>query len=237
MDPRTLEIQNVISSSGNYNLWVYDNIKNYLEGDVLDLGSGIGNVQIFFTKNKNIKKIFLSDIAPDMIDSLNMRFSGFHNCAVIRCDMEENNFARHLPFNRVDTVSAINVLEHVNNDVLALQNIYTILKDDGRAVLVTPALTLIHGTLDEISGHYRRYTKKSLNVKIKAAGFIIKKQYYFNFFGIFTWFLAGKVLKQRSFDKNACGILDKCVPALEIMEKIIIPPAGQTLVTICQKNA
>lgn len=95
--------------------------------------------------------------------------------------------------NEYDCVVALDILEHCENDVRAISNIYKFLKPGGIAIIFVPALNFFWGNQDIISHHFRRYTYTDLRNKFKDANFIAVKQSYFNFFLSPVVFLSRKL--------------------------------------------
>ncbi|MFX1393363.1 MAG: class I SAM-dependent methyltransferase [Promethearchaeota archaeon] len=64
-----------------------------------------------------------------------------------------------LPYrnNSFDLVSALDVLEHIKDDELAISEISRILKKDGIAVITVPHRMKYYTNQDQLIGHYRRY--------------------------------------------------------------------------------
>ncbi|MEZ5058952.1 MAG: class I SAM-dependent methyltransferase [Saprospiraceae bacterium] len=87
-----------------------------------------------------------------------------------------------LPTNSFDLLIASDCLEHIENDVKALNNWYSLLKKGGRIVVFVPAFMSLWSPHDEVNYHYRRYTNKELVEKAKKAGFKIQRKGYWNFF-------------------------------------------------------
>ena len=110
-----------------------------------------------------------------------------------------------------------------------------LLKKEGKVVIFVPALQGIYGSLDRLVDHHRRYTKRTLRAALERAGFKVKDGYYMNIFGILTWFLAGRILKQKEFHKEACHMLDRIVPTLRVLESLGSPPLGQSLIMVAQR--
>lgn len=229
------EALQTVSESLHYNRWIYNNIRDYLTGNILDIGSGLGDIAQYFINDRNVHHIILSDKSDDIISELNKKFLYKNNYSIATLDISNIETSKNIFSVPIDTVTCINVLEHIKDDQKALENIYNILEPNGLLILIVPAIPYIYGTLDELVGHCRRYTKDELNRRIKQANFTLKKQYFMNFFGIASWFLAGKIFKQDELSKNYCKILDKIVPLLEKVERIHNPPIGQLIVTICGK--
>ena len=72
-----------------------------------------------------------------------------------------------------DLIGNFDVLEHIDNDVLALQNIHKALKDNGGLILTVPQHKWLWSPYDEMACHKRRYSSEELRAKIKDAGFKI----------------------------------------------------------------
>lgn len=77
-------------------------------------------------------------------------------------------------------ITALDVIEHVDDDVGALKALRSRLADNGVAVITVPAYMFLWSAHDEVNQHKRRYTAKELTSKLKAAGFSIEKLSYFN---------------------------------------------------------
>ena len=226
-----------IESSSHYHEWIFSHFEHYIKsGDVvLDVGSGTGSIAHTFRRTP-FKQFFLTDCDDIMISHLMTRFQGEDDrYRVEKLDIVHFNKKEHPSICAVNLVTCINVLEHIEEDFLALRNIHSILSMRGRFLLMVPALQSIYGTLDSLGGHCRRYDKKALNQLLTKSGFKIEKQHYMNFFGIFTWFLSGKILRQKKFDPAVLMKLDRCVPVLQAIEKIVKPPLGQSLIAISSK--
>ena len=188
----------VIRGSPRYNAWLYSSIRRHLQGVVLDIGSGLGEIARHF-KEPSIEEVILSDYDPLMLDALRGTALPLKKYRVLPLDITDPKVVDHHPDGMVDTITCVNVLEHIEHDVAALKHMKHFLKKGGKVVIFVPALPVIYGTLDRLVDHHRRYTKKTLRDALQKAGFSVKDGYYMNMFGILTWFLAGRVLKQKEF--------------------------------------
>ena len=79
-----------------------------------------------------------------------------------------------------DVVIALDVLEHVQNPEVALAEIYRVLKPGGTLVVFVPAYMFLWSVTDELSHHYRRYTRRELVASVSATGFEVRRASYFN---------------------------------------------------------
>ena len=94
---------------------------------------------------------------------------------------------------RFDTVVCLNVVEHVEDDLLALRNIRSALEPGGRAVVLVPQDQSVYGTLDEVLGHYRRYSAAQLRKRMEEAGFEVERVFEFNQVTRPGWWLNGRI--------------------------------------------
>ncbi|MDP9335908.1 MAG: class I SAM-dependent methyltransferase [Actinomycetota bacterium] len=78
-----------------------------------------------------------------------------------------------VPDARFDMVCAFEVLEHIADDVAALSEWRARLNAGGHALLSVPAHADQFGPHDELVGHYRRYDRDELVVKLEKAGFAV----------------------------------------------------------------
>lgn len=78
-----------------------------------------------------------------------------------------------IPFRKefFDVVTAIDVLEHIDDDIKALREIKRVLKKKGLAILLVPAHPYLWSTRDISLHHKRRYKVRELENKCKREGF------------------------------------------------------------------
>jgi SAM-dependent methyltransferase len=90
--------------------------------------------------------------------------------------------AEGIPFadGTFDLVTAFDVVEHLDDDVGGLKEIYRVLRPGGRALLFVPAFMFLWGVQDDVSHHRRRYTLSNLKQAVEAAGFKVERSSYAN---------------------------------------------------------
>jgi SAM-dependent methyltransferase len=96
-----------------------------------------------------------------------------------------------------DLVTALDVVEHLDDDVGGLKEMRRVLKPGGRALLFVPAFMFLWGVQDDVSHHRRRYTLKNLRGAVREAGFEVERATYANI-SFFAPILAGRVLMRAT---------------------------------------
>lgn len=79
-----------------------------------------------------------------------------------------------------DLVCLFDVLEHIPDDFLALQNLRQLVKPNGHLLLTVPAYQWLWGPHDEAHHHQRRYRAGMLRALAERAGWRIQRIGYFN---------------------------------------------------------
>lgn len=82
---------------------------------------------------------------------------------------------------KFDLVMALEVLEHIKEDMSALSCWNKLIKKNGFLLLSVPAHMHKWGPLDIYAGHIKRYEKKELYAKLKKSGFKEVKVYNYGF--------------------------------------------------------
>jgi SAM-dependent methyltransferase len=87
-----------------------------------------------------------------------------------------------LPFEDAsfDLITALDVIEHMDDDLGAMVEIHRLLRPAGRVLVTVPAFQALWGAQDEISNHRRRYRAPQLQERIRAAGLVPERTTYFN---------------------------------------------------------
>ncbi len=82
------------------------------------------------------------------------------------------------PDNFFDTVVAIDVLEHLDQDVEAMSEVYRVLRENGRLIVIVPAFPSLWSSRDDRLHHRRRYVKRELKSKLERVGLKVSQISY-----------------------------------------------------------
>lgn len=134
------------------------NSKNFLE-----MGCGTGYILSEFEKNYPDLKTYGTDI---YIESL-----AYTKKRTETTELFQMN-AYNMPFkDEFDCIGAFDVLEHIENDVLALSQINKALAPSGIAIIIVPQHMFLWSKSDEYSKHARRYERAELIEKLEKTGY------------------------------------------------------------------
>lgn len=100
-----------------------------------------------------------------------------------------------LPSQSVDLVIATDVIEHVDEDQVALAEIYRILRPGGTVLFTVPAFPSLWGLQDIVSHHYRRYRMRPFLKLLNDANFRVVARFHFNYLLFLPIFLARQVVR------------------------------------------
>lgn len=156
--------------------------------DVIDVGSGGGAlIERLHGAGKRCCGIepnqHLIDLTRQRLPDVEI-FNGFGNVI--------NQLGRQF-----DTVTIIDVLEHIEDDRDQLRRIYEALRPGGRLVVLVPTYPCLYGTRDVNHGHYRRYRRGELIGKLREVGFELRRVRYWNAVGVVPYWLAERVFRRE----------------------------------------
>ena len=79
-----------------------------------------------------------------------------------------------------DLVTALDVVEHMDDDLAGLREMRRVLRPGGRVLLFVPTFMFLWGVQDDVSNHRRRYRLAELRRVLEQAGFEIERTTYAN---------------------------------------------------------
>ena len=230
IDREGWETLDAIASADRFNRWMYETILPYCTGKILEIGSGIGNISRFFVEAG--ADITLSDIRPVYCEELKKHFPEVKD--VVELDLMDSSFdiKYRTHIGQYDSVFALNVVEHIENDLLAIQNCYRLLKPGGKLTILVPAYPQLYNRFDRELEHFRRYTIKKLNALLHQADFDITHSQYFNFMGIPGWYVSGKLQQNKTIPKSQMSLYNRLVPLFRIIDRCVFHSIGLSAISV-----
>jgi 2-polyprenyl-3-methyl-5-hydroxy-6-metoxy-1,4-benzoquinol methylase len=226
----------VISKADRFNRWMFKTIEPYCAGRILEAGSGIGNISKFFLEAGH--SIALSDVRVNYVDHLKRTFSQHRQLIdIFQLDLVDPEFSKKFGSIKegFDTFFSLNVIEHIENDQLALRNAMYLLRKGGKLVILVPAFPGLYNHFDRSLGHFRRYTRKSLIKIMEQQNLEIIHARYFNLAGILGWYGSGKLQKNKTIPSGQMDLYNRLVPAFRLLDKLTMNLAGLSVIAVGRK--
>jgi len=154
----------------------------------------------------------------------------------------------NIPFSdsSFDLIVLLDVLEHIDDDIKALNTLNAKLKPNGSLLITVPAFKFLWSKHDNINNHKRRYTQQNLKNKIKLSGFTLKYCNYFNtiLFPLILFIRMVKntipVFKNDSDFTIHSKIINKLLTEVMSFERFLINnfklPFGVSIIALCEKS-
>ena len=229
-----------LSNAHRYQKWIFESVEPYLGKRVLELGSGIGNLSQWLPEGE---LLVLSEVDANLIHILKSKFDSKNrkNTVILQMDLGLDligQVAKH----ELDTIVSFNVMEHIEKDVLAIQDQVRVLRESKatgvkRVVIFVPAFNFAFGSLDIVFKHFRRYDAKMLRKIFSEIDSTLKPQiHYFNILSFPGWILQGKVLKKEEIKKSQIKIIEMLIPFWKPIDHLLTRtlkiPIGQSVICV-----
>ena len=218
-------------SAPNYLSWVTDTCRPHLGHRVLEVGAGLGAITARYQAGH---EVVANDVSPPCVDALRQRFAGHPNVRVEERDLRVLGAEAEF-----DSVIMVNVLEHIADDVGALQGLARLLVPGGNIIVYVPALNGLYGPWDKRIGHYRRYSVWRLREVFREAGLDPAQVRWANMLAIPAWAAFGRGnVDDRERNGQLLSLWDRAaVPAQRTLESRMRMPIGLNVFGVGRRPA
>jgi SAM-dependent methyltransferase len=161
---------------------IIENLKSKIQNPkILDVGCGTGGNLEMLAKFGAAEGV---DVSDEALEFCKLKGLTAHK-----------GLAEKLPFasESFDVVTALDVIEHLDDDISGLKEMRRVLKSGGKTLIFVPAFMWLWGVQDDVSNHRIRYTKKQITERLEKVGFKIERATYANI-TFFAPILAGRFL-------------------------------------------
>ena len=207
--------------------YMYFKVKKYINDNALEIGAGIGGFTSVYSNN--LKKVCLTDLDQKHIKILKKRFKS-KKIKIFKTGIKtiKKNFS---------TILYMNVLEHIKNDKLEINNAIKKLNPSGNLIMLVPAGQKLYGEFDKSIGHYRRYEINFFKkLKLKKAKII--KVFYLDALGYVLYYL-NYFFKSKEIYPSRLKIFiwDKFfIPLTVVVDFLLNYKKGKNIICIIRKN-
>ncbi len=228
------EILQSLEEANHFTEWLFDEIKPYIKGLILEIGSGLGTYSKKLIRDFPESRLVLSEIDQDYCQALQTQFRTVA-VEIKSLDLEKPIHNAQID-ERFETIISLNVMEHIEDDVAAFNHVYDALAPGGAYVVLVPAHNFLFNSLDRSVGHFCRYNKQVMAEKIAQTPFILETSFYFNFLSTLGWFVNGHIFKKTTLNETALGLFDSLVPLIRFFEGLLLrKKLGISLIAILRK--
>jgi SAM-dependent methyltransferase len=227
-DSATTENAFGATAAPRYRRWEYDLVAPFLGRSMLEIGSGMGYFSEKLAEG-NFDRLILSDPDQHCLRSLEEKYAG-------RSDIEVREIVVPGPIDigaPVESIVAMNVLEHIEDDAQALRDLAAVVVRGGRIIVWVPAYMQLYGEFDRKVGHFRRYTPATIRLAVERAGLHVRDVRPVNVLGGAAWWLAVRRGGTGRPDPRLVWLYDNVVvPTSRTIEKVARPPFGQSVLCV-----
>ncbi len=208
-----------------------------VDARTLDVGTSTGS---------NLR--LLRDIGFTRVTGLDLSLEAIRLCEAKGFGPVQQGSVCAMPFHDscFDLVLATDIIEHVEDDLLALTEIARVTAPRGRVLITVPAFQSLWGLQDEVSLHKRRYRMRIVLDLVRRVGLQPAQAFYFNYLLFAPIWLARHVIRRARIDLRSEGEVN--TPALNFMLKRIFaadvwsapwlrPPFGVSILVFAEKPA
>ena len=224
------EVLEGLAMAKNHRKWFVAFATPYLGDDPIEVSAGLGDYAAEWLVHA--PRMTLTEADPNRLLALKERFAANPGVTVRELRLPSEETGQH------SAAVSYNVLEHIEDHVGALRTMRDLVRPGGNVVLVVPAFPFAMSPVDVMTGHVRRYTRRTVRAVMDAAGLEIRKLHYANSLGLIGYYVSTSLLRQIPGPGPMVKFYDSAVaPLTRLAERIVPPPFGQSVIAIGRRPA
>lgn len=207
------------------------------DGKILEAGCGTGGNLAMLSRHGEVTAMEVEPIACELANQRQLTL------------VKPGRLPDIIPFtDDYDLIVALDVIEHIDDDLAALKALHSRLKTGGWLIITVPAYQFLWSNHDEINHHKRRYRRHQLSRLIQNAGYKVTYSSYFNTL-LFPLVLLNRMLQKILKIESKAEISDDLKlpspPINQILRQIFASesnlmrsfslPFGVSIITIARK--
>jgi len=222
----------VFALAHHWKTYVAGIVKPLLQGDVLEVGAGLGSNLTYLLSEKATAWCCLE---PDADNCLVLQQRIDKEAILDKCRVQQGSLKDIPGHEMFDSILYYDVLEHIEDDGLELQQASKHLKPGGRLIILSPAHQAMFSGFDKAIGHYRRYNKSSLCAAVPAS---LSRQclVYLDSMGFLAYKAFSRFSKEERISRKRVLFWDRClIPLSRIFDPLFGHRLGKTILGVWQK--
>lgn len=221
----------LFADATNWKQYWSNKLEPFLAESVLEVGAGIGtNLNLLRRRDQRWTALEpdakQASVIADLVSQQSL--SDVKIIAGTLANIPKNE--------KYHTIIYIDVLEHIENDKLEMEQAISHLIAGGRLIVLSPAHQRFFSPFDKAVGHFRRYNKSTLSALTpKSAS--IEKLFYLDSVGCFASLANALFLEASMPSTKQIWFWDKIlVPVSRVTDKLFAHRIGKTIIMVWQKN-
>lgn len=225
----------LFSAAINWKQYIRRQTIEFIRGDVLEVGAGIGTTTLVLHDAETTSwtclepdPVLAGRIEPAVRQLIN---KGGESPKVTLGTLSSLD-----PHQLFDTLIYIDVLEHIEDDRGELEVAAARLRPGGRIVVLVPAHQSLYTPFDRAIGHYRRYDRKSLQVHAPTRC-SLRTLRYLDCVGVMASLGNRLLLRQPIPTQAQIALWDRfMVPLSKLVDPLLGYTVGKSLLAVWQKE-
>ncbi len=220
----------IFQAAVNWKRYLASRIRSFVNGDVVEVGAGLGANVNYFYRNDLTSWVSLE---PDR--RLCEEFRGRQSEGTIPavCDLVNGTFNALSPDRFFDTILYIDVLEHIENDKAEFDHAFRRLNAGGHLVILCPAHRFLFSPFDKAIGHFRRY---NIRMYKQLSDHKPLKIEYLDSVGMCASIANKVLLRQRYPNENQIAFWDRLlVPLSSLLDTLSFRLVGKSILGIWRR--
>jgi len=215
----------------------------YLRGDVLEVGAGLGaNAQLLRAHAAAVRRWVCLEPDSRLLEQLR---SSVSSPGAIAPSRERPNFEARPgtveslnASEQFDAILYIDVLEHIPDDALEIRRAAARLREGGHLIVLSPAHQWLFSPFDKAIGHYRRYTRTSMNKTAEGIDRLrLERCWYLDACGLFASAANRLLLRQAMPTLSQILLWDRVlVPGSRVLDHLLFHRFGKSVLAIWKRN-
>jgi len=209
-------------------------IRPFLGAEVLEVGAGIGATTEVLLSAEQTRWVCLepdSSLADELVKKI-----GDGRLPPI-CEPRVGDVSRLGEKETFDSIIYIDVLEHIENDREEINAAAAHIGPGGHLIVLSPAHQFLFTPFDEAIGHFRRYSRESLNEVVSGSGLSHVRSLYLDSVGTLASLANKMLLRSSSPSKDQIVFWDRfLVRASRFSDKALFHKFGKSILGIWRKS-
>lgn len=218
----------LFAAASNWRAYWSSHIIDFVRGDVLEVGAGIGSVTRLLDSSAVRSWTALE---PDPLLAAQISSHDSPRTSILRV-VEGTVGSAQIQDRRFDCILYIDVIEHIESDYSELSDAAELLRPGGKLVALSPAHEFLYSPFDAAIGHYRRYSLSTMRRLTPKRARLVRAQ-YLDSVGLLASLANRLLLRQDLPSREQISLWDKrMVPVSRRLDSLLGHRLGKSVLCV-----